>query len=223
MQIKNSASKIKAVIFEALLISGNSAIYHTVTTPQITYTKWIDTILSYIPLVKHIPGLYYFLPYLAAPLLWRYNPAGEQPIWSIDNINSDIPIIIIHSTNDSCLPVAGAYSLYYQLQQKNSQKTFFIERKHDSRHFEILVEGREAQSHIRTILNQALTNNDEIINNTTTTAIYQPEHTQYKNFYTELIKKERIVKKIDLFWYTKCGMVLMIVVYSSLKYKSFFV
>jgi hypothetical protein len=96
--------KIKAVILEAALASGNSAIFHT-ATGRLMNMRWLN----------NIPGSYYVAPYFGAIACPGYRPSGQQPIWSVDNIQSNIPIIIIHSENDLQLPFYGACALYYRL------------------------------------------------------------------------------------------------------------
>lgn len=91
---------IKAVILESVLTSGNSAMYHKITWP-----------LTDIEFLKDVPGSYYFIPYFATVLHWGYRPGGRQPIKSVDEIRSDIPIIIIHSKNDNRFSFGEACAL----------------------------------------------------------------------------------------------------------------
>lgn len=111
--LKHSYPKIIAVILEAVLISGDSAIWHTAT--------------NYIaPNIKYIPFLYYIAPYIGIIACLSYFPAGKQSIWSINHetFPQDIPFIIIHSDDDRQLPFNGACALYYKLTEKNKNVYF---------------------------------------------------------------------------------------------------
>jgi hypothetical protein len=191
------SSKIKAIILEAALASGNSAIYHSVSGPL----KWIS----------NIPGFYYVAPYFVTVACLGYRPGGQQPIWSIDTIKKDIPIIIIHSKEDMQLPFYGACALYYRLRESEHQNVYFIE-KDGSNHIQILDDCPVLQSVVCNILkrhlqpppNERFYMHDKLVH-------YQPDTTQYKKFYTDLIIKESRI------WCLERTALLTAVLYFGLK------
>jgi len=79
---------IKALILESILLTVNSAIFHTV-----------DNVI--MPESCDLPeSSYYSLPYTAKTSFPCYSPSGEQPINNIDKLPTDLPIIILHDTKD---------------------------------------------------------------------------------------------------------------------------
>ncbi|MEX0848861.1 MAG: hypothetical protein WD055_01395 [Candidatus Dependentiae bacterium] len=108
-------SKIKAIILEAVLASGNSAIMHTVTGPLMGWNS-----------VESAPGSRYVVPYAAKAVYPRYWPAGKQPIKSIADICSDVPIIIMHSKKDQQLSFKDAQALYYGLRSHGNNNVYFV-------------------------------------------------------------------------------------------------
>lgn len=70
-----------AIILQSDMLSGNSAIYHTVTN-------------MLLPFMVYLPLSYYLLPYLAKIGYQSYSPGGEQPIFNVENIPNNLLIII---------------------------------------------------------------------------------------------------------------------------------
>jgi len=200
-------SKIKAIIWEGGLASGNSAIYHTVTGE-----------LMNMPWVKKIPGSYYFVPYLAITECLGYRPGGQQPIWSIDTIKKDIPIIIIHSKNDPQCPFYGACALYYRLRENGKRNVYLIENSLTTDHIQILSNKYYLQSAVRTILQKHLPeislnpihNTSQIFSENTPT-VPLPNHNLYKNCYIDLVRKEKVIH------YFEYGAFVTALVYCALK------
>lgn len=64
---RKPSPNIKAVVLEAALASGNSAVYHTVTGPAMG-DDWL----------RSVPGAYYVLPYLASFICLGYRPGGNK-------------------------------------------------------------------------------------------------------------------------------------------------
>lgn len=144
-QAEPRVKNIKAVILEAVMLSGNSAIYHTT---QRMVAPWATS----------LPGSYYWLPYIAQRLYINYTPAGIQSILNIDKLPKNIPIIIIHNTHDPQLSYQDAQALYAYLQQNNHNTYLFkhIYPEGDPGHVLLLNEEnnkKEIQA-IQTILNQ---------------------------------------------------------------------
>lgn len=100
--------KIKALILEAPLLSGNSAILHN-TFPTTTSSL-----------------IYYGLPYLAKVIFPFYAPAGQQPILTCDSIPNDLPIIIMHATEDPQLSFTDAKALYAHLKNQGNNNVYFL-------------------------------------------------------------------------------------------------
>lgn len=180
---KNPTDKIKGVVLEATLASGNSAILHTATGPLMGMS-WL----------RNIPGYYYLAPYVVAPF-FGYRPAGQQPIKSVDNItNKEMPIIIVHSQNDPQLSLNDAKALYYRL-KSNGNNVYFIESTEKvlgnwGKHLEIL-ESSPNWEDVSIILskNNVLPKTDYA--DQADFSKYQPESEQFKPQYDELIAKER--------------------------------
>lgn len=143
---------LKAIIFEAPMASGNSAIAHYVG----------------IPLVEDFP----LVPYLAKLIHFPcYSPSGMQPIKSIDQlINKNIVMIFAHSTWDRVLPYSGACALYYGLKELGHNNVYFI-TMHGWDHTDVL----DGSSVVKSILAKhdlALADASEIID----VSAYQPDH-----------------------------------------------
>jgi hypothetical protein len=105
---------IKALILESVMLTGNSAIFHTV-----------DNMM--IPKQCDLPeSSYYSLPYTAKSLYPNYAPTGEQPINNIDNLPVDLPIVILHDTKDSQLSFKDAQALYAYLTAVKHNKNVYL-------------------------------------------------------------------------------------------------
>ncbi len=163
----------KGIVLEAVLGSGNSAIYHSTT-------------VRFVPALKKIPGLYYLAPYLAKIFFLTYWPAGDQPIKSVKNLKINGPIIIGHSKKDPELSYKDACAIYYALRQKNDD-IYFIS-KNGNKHVE-LFRNRNNASTVRNILashglSPAGVNSIDLRD-------YQPDPADHKAAYDELMAKER--------------------------------
>lgn len=113
--IASSANRsYKAVLLQSVMLSGNSAMYHTVTK------------INGLPL-DYIPGSYYLMPYLAKFVFPFYAPAGKQPVFNVDKISNDMPIIIVHCKNDKQLSCQDAQGLYAALVNKGNKNVYFFE------------------------------------------------------------------------------------------------
>lgn len=176
--LKHSYPKIIAVILEAVLMSGDSAIWHNA----------IDFIG---PNIKHMPFMYYIAPCIVA--CSSYFPAGQQPIWSINHetFPQNIPFIIMHSKNDPCLPFDGACALYYKLAEKNTQ-VYFIQ-KEDTSHIDLLYSLHSYHEPVRTILNKHcnlnLTGPKELSSDMKMEL--QPDRESFRDVYEKLYNQEK--------------------------------
>lgn len=130
IDIVKNPGRVKAVILEAPMLSGNSAIYHTV-----------NSVINYLTSgsITGLPGIsYYVLPYFAKILYPGYAPAGEQMIFNVDKLPTDLPIFIIHNTQDPQLSYADALGLYAFLRQTNDNVYFMSHYKDCPEHMELL-------------------------------------------------------------------------------------
>lgn len=180
--------KIKALILESIMGSGNSAINHTVKT-------------LIFPEIVYLPGSYYWLPYLAKFSFPYYRPAGQQPILSLEDFPKDVLVIIIHATRDPQLSYNDALSLYYGLRHFGNQKVYLFTI--DVKAHILLLERNKNWKEI-TAINQIFKNNQlpynkEILEGNELDSEelkkYQPPEDQYKTLYESFVKKENIIKK----------------------------
>jgi len=172
----DQGKKIKALILEAPLISGNDAILYTLK--------------SVMPGITNTPFSYYWLPYLAKIRFPWYCPSGIQTIKSVPQI-PDIPIIIIHAKNAPQLSYAGSCALYYGLRAQGNNNVYLISTK-SSRHVRILTKKPELQKVFQAILKKHnLLDNKKIDLKKISLAPYQPNLDQYKNLYKNLLSQEK--------------------------------
>jgi len=180
------------------LISGNDAIQHTVSDAM------------GMPWVTRLPLSYYWLPYGAKIFCFpHYSPAGTQVIKTLQDIPNDIPIIIIHSTQDFQLSHKGALALYHGLRANGNYNVYLIE-KWGSQHLNLLENDEQTKEVVQAILenhNLKHVTHERAIN----LARYQPNHRErrFKKPYDDLNKKEAWHQRI---WTTiKVGAILGIV------------
>lgn len=172
-------SRIKAIILEAVLGSGNSAIMHN---------------------AKHVagsvveaPGCGYSAPYCATSLFPRYSPSGKQAIKSIESITRDIPIVIVHSKLDGCLPYSDACALYYGLRSQGHENVYFISCEGYA-HVRILEYESDKQDLLRKILmhHDVLKRMQSSVSISSAERAYvQPEIGQYREIFEALRSRER--------------------------------
>jgi hypothetical protein len=139
----HNPNNIKALILESVLLTGNSAIFHTV-----------DNVM--MPEEYDLPeSSYYVLPYTAKVVYPSYAPTGEQPINNIDKLPTDLPIIILHDDQDFQLNFKDAQALYAYLTniKKNKNVYLFTYKTEKGRHINLLqAYDIEKISAINTIL-----------------------------------------------------------------------
>lgn len=124
---EDKGRRIKGLILEAALASGNSAIQHTVGGQLVN-----------LGTVTRLPGSYYWLPYIAQiAVMPAYFPAGKQPIKSISKIPDNLPVIIAHSKDDIQLPYNGACALYAGLKLQGNENAYLM-TKAGRQHIHIL-------------------------------------------------------------------------------------
>lgn len=176
---------VHALVLEAVLASGNSAICHTIAQ------SW-----PRLSLLTKLPCSDYWLPYLAKAVFWRYCPSGQQPITSLERIPTDLPIIITHATGDRELPYQDALALYYGLRKRGNKNVYLI-AKSSSRHTEILEEY--SKEVIRAMLQKhGIETSDTTQTHTSDTSftLFQPAPDEFKTDYNTLIGKEKNHKRL---------------------------
>jgi hypothetical protein len=135
--------RIKALILESVMLTGNSAIFHTV-----------DNVM--MPQQCDLPdSSYYVLPSTAKVVYPDYAPTGEQPINNIDTLSTDLPIIILHDDQDFQLNFKDAQALYAYLThtKKNKNVYLFAQESEKGQHINLLKKyNTEEISAINTIL-----------------------------------------------------------------------
>ena len=114
-QNSRAAHRCRALVLESVMASGNDTI--------------CNTMIHRIPWLKKVPGLYYFLPYLAKLPFPSYSPAGAQAIKSAKDLFIDGPVIIVHSELDPETPYEGARALYHALRKRRRDVYLIPETK----------------------------------------------------------------------------------------------
>ena len=187
--------KVSALILEAVMLSGNSAISHT--------TKKLI-----LPGISSLPGSYYWLPYAAKVIFPFYSPAGNQPIHNIDKLPKDLPIIILHCEQDTQLSFNDAQSLYAALRQKNNNVYLLpINSQSWPIHVEMLNKGAGEINIINAILQKhKLPHDQDKANSINLTSIdlikIQPivsdtVNNEWLTHFNELLRKENKIWYID--------------------------
>ena len=135
---KEEQSKVKCIILEAVLGSVNNAINHTVE-------KMVSNKIKYLPFAR------FWLPWIAKIGYFpAYNPSGKQPLSSAQNLPKNLPIIIMHATDDPQLPINDARELYLELRKQGNNNAYLIEVPTYA-HFNILDYDPEKQNKIKAI------------------------------------------------------------------------
>ena len=177
----NNHDKIGALILESVLLTGNSAIAHTVAP---------DSSSLFV---------HYALPYLAKIIFPFYAPAGKQAIITCDNLPKDLPIIILHATEDPQLSFKDAKALYAKLKTTNMNNNVYLLSVLAYNHVELLNKGDKLITIINAILEQhnllpTPKNQTDAIDLTP----YQPKPDQrWLDHFNALKNKEHIMYYID--------------------------
>jgi hypothetical protein len=177
---EDAGHHIKALILESVLVSGNSAIYHT------THGPLMGT--SFLSSLARLPLSYYWAPYCAKCLFPWYWPFGKQPIKVLDKIPTTLPIIIIHSKDDMQLSYDDACALYYGLRSRGNDNVYLIS-KDGSRHIH-LIDEREKNVVLAILQRHGLLTSRAVGEPTIDLSAYQPDPLVFKPLYDSLVWKE---------------------------------
>jgi hypothetical protein len=201
--------QVGALILEGIMLTGNSAIEHHVET-------------SMLPGATSLPGSYYWMPYAAKISYPSYSPAGNQPIFNANKLPRNLPIIIIHHTNDPELSYKDAQGLYSFLKviKKNDNVYFISTTSERHTHINLLdKEDTEEITAINTILkqnNQLLSNPNELLENIDLTR-YQPKPKEkWLQHFNAILCKENKFWNVDMA--IKTGLFGLLVCYLSSYY-----
>jgi len=185
----HNPKNIKALILESILLTGNSAIFHTVDNTM-------------MPDNCDLPECsYYSLPYTAKVSFPSYSPSGEQPINNIDKLPTDLPIIIAHDTKDFQLSCKDAQALYAYLTmvKKNPNVYLFAQESLYGEHINLLkkdnIQEIFAINHILKIHNLLpIDCSEEFID----ISQFQPQPQQeWLDHFNAIFKKEKNIEIID--------------------------
>lgn len=178
----NHHDKIKAVIIEAAMASGNSAISYNLKT---------ESLFSYC-----------CAAYLTKIRFPFHSPAGQQAIFSIKKIPTNIPIVILHNKEDQCLSYFDALALYEGLVMTRTRETNI---------YLIPIGDNQGQNHVNLLNNKqhkekiealkAILRKHELPTNLDISIDpdlnpYQPEVTT-PDYYDDLIHKENAIWYFD--------------------------
>ena len=179
--------KVKMIFCEAMLPSGNSAIWWT--TEKLISSR-----------IAGLPGSYYWLPYIAKTQYPFYAPAGDQAIFNVAAMKN-IPIAIIHCDNDPQLSYTDAQAFYAGLKKYDlNNNKYFISIESDYQEHVNLI---SPSSNNALVLDKILQVHDLpfIYKSMDVASVdlkpYQPAPKEY--LYNELLKDEQRIRWINLY------------------------
>lgn len=114
-------SRVRLVILESVLASGNSGIWHTMNhMPRFKRYRRCMPLLSLL-------GGYFWAPwFFKLFMMHRYDPWGDQPVYSLCKFPHDLPVLIIHARGDETTSYDDACALYAGLRANGHQHVFFL-------------------------------------------------------------------------------------------------
>jgi hypothetical protein len=131
---------------------------------------------------------YYWMPYLAKVLFPFYWPAGKQAIKSIKNIPNNLPIIIIHSEEDTYTSYKDACAIYYGLRANGNENVYLIP-KSGSKHSYLI--DADSKYIIKNVLKKHGLIKDYVDAEEDNLNIFQPDPKPFRKTYNDLIYKEK--------------------------------
>jgi hypothetical protein len=185
--VSEHPKKVKMIFCEAMLPSGNSAI-------------WWTTKECISPGVAKIPGSCYWLPYIAKAQFPFYAPAGDQAIFHVTAMKN-IPIAIIHCDNDPQLSYTDAQAFYAGLKKydANNNKYFISIESEELQHVNLISPKSIATPFLHKILQNHglpfIRNVHGIDIESIDLKPYQPA--PQENLYNDLVARERRIRRID--------------------------
>ncbi|HEX2978160.1 MAG TPA: hypothetical protein VHO47_03515 [Candidatus Babeliales bacterium] len=201
--------KVKALIMEAVLGSGNSAIYHTV-----------KEMMS--PKLANLPLSYYWMPYFAKAMFPFYSPGGKQPILNADKIPTDIPVVIIHNKNDPQLAYSDAQALYAKLVLNGNKNVYLMPMNRNYREHVVLLKRNENEKEIKSI--QTILHNHRLLKAEQTVSAatlkeFQPAlNDEFHKAHSNLVSKEEKMRYVDFGVKTTTYAALCYCAYKIYKY-----
>jgi len=107
-------SNIKAIILDSPFATIEETIKYKMS-------QWSSMFLG------KIPGLAKLIHLLMPIVFPSYSPNGLQPINQIENIDPDIPIILLHSKTDNGVPISGSRQLYIKRKMIGCNNVYLVE------------------------------------------------------------------------------------------------
>jgi len=187
--VAKNPTKVSAIILEAVLASGNSAVHHTVKN-------------MILPGAEKLPCSYYWMPYCAKVTFPWYNPGGTQAIFSAENIPTNVPIILIHSVKDPQLSYSDALAVYHALRKAGNPNIYLITVKEHG-HVFMLKRSTEEVALINTIFkNHNLPYSEKALQGFEKIELskFQPSLEATKQHFDDLVTKELIHQKTIAPW-----------------------
>lgn len=173
---------IKCLILESSMVSANSAIYR-------------------ISHYENVPIFKYFVPYLIRfyrkGIFKTYSPTGMQAINSIDELDKDTVVIILHSMNDPQIPDSDSKALYYKMVSMGMTNVYLYILK-GGEHNDILKTEYEKCMVISILCRHGIltpSNYDNNIPELQTNA-WKPPISMFKDDYEKLMKRERRIRLV---------------------------
>lgn len=176
--VQDQGKMIKGLVLESVLVSGNRAIEYAIGGP-----------LMPLNFLTEFSSFYYLIPYFAKLIFPFYCPGGMQPIKSIENIPTSIPIIIIHSEDDYQLSYDDAYALYSGLRLAGNENVYLI-IKEGSTHLHI-IEHESERKLIRSILKKHKLIKSLDVQEDLDLSTYQPDYKRFEKLYFDILYKEK--------------------------------
>ncbi len=96
-------AKVSALICESVVADANEEMFYNATQSKGSF-------------ITKLPYAYNWFPYLMVFLQdLPYDPSGSQPIDNVENLDHNVPIILIHSADDKDAPYWVTQALYFRL------------------------------------------------------------------------------------------------------------
>ncbi len=155
--------KVKTLIYEGVMASGNSAISHygrnkiklRIGSIKIPIGEWFSW----------TPGSFYTMPYIVSSVVYPwYSIGGQQAIQSSCQMLNTTPMILVHSNKDKVLSPEDAVAIYTGLKQTGNPHIHLL-TSNKSTHVDLFKPDEdktietERKNHIETIHHILQTNN----------------------------------------------------------------
>lgn len=121
--------RVRLVVLEAVMASGNTAIWHTI------HSMIIPSSIRYIIECLKLDAL---VPVLVSMFVFRaYEPLSPQPLKRAENFPRNIPVVIVHSRGDRQLSYNDACALQHLFRKKLQMNHTYLCTRADEEHMDI--------------------------------------------------------------------------------------